>query len=261
MDSNEIIFGYDDYWQKSYKQFQQQFDSLKKLIDLGNEILATGERLAQGSLQNHLCYFVRMIVIDAGEVIILCGNGCGTGAIKLVRGMYETQWTAEYLRQNPNEVDDYIEYGKIIIRRRVQWLKENMNDRSASFSKAQIQEIDNNYNNACSRFTDKNGKVRNQWSKKHIDQIAKCIGRQKQYELPYSIACSIHHANTEGLLAHFAQDQDLEEFAYPPSERWIKQALISASSNVYFVLKTLSNSCNLDFEKQIDEAGHNISLA
>jgi len=51
----------------------------------------------------------------AGEVIVLCGNGCGAGAMKVVRGMYEAQWTAEYLRRNPNEVDDYLDFLKIML--------------------------------------------------------------------------------------------------------------------------------------------------
>jgi len=51
----------------------------------------------------------------ACEVIVLCGHGCGAGAMKVVRGMYEAQWTAEYLRRNPNEVDDYLDFLKIML--------------------------------------------------------------------------------------------------------------------------------------------------
>ena len=253
------VFGYEDFWQTSYARFQGLFDALRQLILLGNDVLAAGDACAVDPVQKLLCNFVRMTVNAACEVIILCGNGCGAGAIKIVRGMYETQWTAEYLRQNPQEAENYLEFGKVIIWRKLQWMRQNHPAGTIGLSAEVIQEIEDNYRNAAPRFTGKNGKVRHRWSEKSIGEIAKCIGKQLQYELPYSIACSIHHSNFEGLTAHFEHDQDSVEFAHPPTERWIERALIAAASNVYFVLKTLNNCCGLGFATQIDEEGNQLS--
>ena len=38
------------------------------------------------------------------------GNGLGQGAMKIVRTLMETVINAEYLRQYPNELDDYINW-------------------------------------------------------------------------------------------------------------------------------------------------------
>jgi hypothetical protein len=44
-------------------------------------------------------------VTSMSDVLILTGNGRGTGAMKVARSMYEVSVTAEYLEKNPNEAD------------------------------------------------------------------------------------------------------------------------------------------------------------
>ncbi len=56
-----------------------------------------------------ICALTRTTITGACEVVVLCGNGCGVGAMKIVRGMYESRWTAEYLRRHPAEVEGYLE--------------------------------------------------------------------------------------------------------------------------------------------------------
>src|SRR5580700_2459416 len=40
---------------------------------------------------------------DFNEILLLCGNGYGLGALKLLRGMYERAVTAHYLHQVSEE--------------------------------------------------------------------------------------------------------------------------------------------------------------
>jgi Family of unknown function (DUF5677) len=52
----------------------------------------------------------RVCVEDFMEILLLCGNGYGTGAMKLVRGMYERAVTARYLHLHPEQVHDFLVY-------------------------------------------------------------------------------------------------------------------------------------------------------
>jgi len=47
------------------------------------------------------------------EILLLCGNGYGIGAQKLLRGLYERAVTARYIAMNPERVGDFIDFGKI----------------------------------------------------------------------------------------------------------------------------------------------------
>src|ERR1017187_7722009 len=122
------------------------------------------------------------------ELLILAGNGAGVGAVKISRGMFESAVMAEYLRTNVSEVDDYFEYGRVLMWKRLQQYSDK-------FTPEKIKEVEGEYNRVRQRFTTKNGDVRNHWNKNSIRRMAAAIGREKQYELPYSIAASMHHGN------------------------------------------------------------------
>lgn len=55
-------------------------------------------------------YFGRLCVEDFVEILLLCGNGYGFGATKILRGMFERVITARYLQSNPQFADDFLDY-------------------------------------------------------------------------------------------------------------------------------------------------------
>jgi hypothetical protein len=55
----------------------------------------------------------RLIVEEFMEILLLCGNGYGIGAQKLVRGMYERAVTARYLINHPEEVDNFLDFHRV----------------------------------------------------------------------------------------------------------------------------------------------------
>jgi hypothetical protein len=174
--------------------------------------------------------------------------------MKIVRGMFESQWTAEYLYRHPEEVEDYIEFSKVIIWRKLHWQLDNIPEKARSISPEVTNRIENEFKQVKRRFSNGRGCVRWEWSKKRIRAIAVDIGRSMQYELPYAIACSIHHGNFEGLSAHFPEGSGEMEFMPPPSTQWIGKALLAAGMNVWFVLNTLNDSYGLGFDAQLDAA-------
>ena len=55
-------------------------------------------------------YLGRLCAEDFNEILLLCGNGYGTGALKLLRGMYERVVTGRHLHAHPEEVDDFLNF-------------------------------------------------------------------------------------------------------------------------------------------------------
>ncbi len=240
-----VTFGFEEFWPVAYKEYKQQFDAITDLMALGNEMLQTAEKKVAEPVEVVVCELTRATIAGAIDVILLCGNGCGPGAMKIVRGMFESRWTAEYLRLNANEIEDYVEFGKILSWRRYQWLRDNIPDRVKHLSPEDVKKIEDEYNQVKARFTNSKGRERFQWSTKSIGKMAEEIGRRKEYDFPYSIACSIHHANIEGLKA--VSD-------VPPSIAWIKEALVTAHANLWSALSTLNDICNLGFSDKLKTA-------
>jgi hypothetical protein len=84
--------------------------------------------------------------------------------------------------------------------------------------------------------------------------MAEETGRKEQYELPYALACSIHHASFEGLLAYFEGEDKDATFGAPPSMEWIGEALIFGHTSLLQALDTLNEYCKLGFDDKIKGA-------
>jgi hypothetical protein len=187
---------------------------------------------------------VRMTTTGWVELLILVGNGAGLGAMKIARGMFETSVMAEYLRQTPAEIEDYIEYFRIFQFKRIQ-------ESPGVVSAEKSAEIEKEYNRVRPRFQDKHGRIRKQWNKHSISYMAEKIGRKNQYELAYSIAASIHHGNFEALMAHVSGDGSAFDVDSPPSLEWIEQALVTGHVYLLHALATLNDLLKLGFEEHL----------
>ena len=65
----------------------------------------------------------RVCVEDFEQILNLCGNGFGMGAMQLLRSMYERQVTAAFISKYPNEWDAFATYDAIHTRKLVQQFK------------------------------------------------------------------------------------------------------------------------------------------
>jgi len=184
---------------------------------------------------------VRMTTTGWIELLMLVGNGAGLGAMKIARGMFETAVMAEYLRQVPEEIDDYIEYGHVLDLKRMKMFPE-------AVSAEKARQIEEEYNRVRPRFENKEGKVRGHWNRHSISHMAHKIGRGEQYEIPYSIAASIHHGNFEAMIAHISGDETQIEIESPPSLHWVNQALVSGHVYLLQGLNTLNTFFDLGFD-------------
>ena len=117
------VFEFEDFWRKAYSRYGPELDAIANLIRLGDQMVKAADGSAAEPVRKVVCGLTRMTIAGAVEAVVLCGNGCGLGAMKIVRGMYESRWTAEYLRRHPEEVEDYLEFSKILRWRRLHWLE------------------------------------------------------------------------------------------------------------------------------------------
>ncbi len=249
------IFGFQEFWPKSYEVYGPVFEAFARFGDLTNRMLAAADAKPTDTVEKAVYFLTRLTAFVLNDVVLLCGNGSGTGAMKIVRGMFETSTLAEYLRRNPKEVDDYVDFGRILSWRRYQWLLAKAPETAKQFTAEKVKELESEYNRVASRFTNNKGKIRNQWTTKSIGEMAQEMGRTDQYELVYSLGCSIHHANFEGLTGYIEMKDDMVTMDGPPSFKWTGSALIAAHTYLLFALDTLNECCKLAFDEETTAAG------
>jgi hypothetical protein len=61
-------------------------------------------------IERFVMLYGRLCVEDFHEIMVCCGNGYGFAALKLLRALYEKAVTLEYLNNNPNELDAFLNY-------------------------------------------------------------------------------------------------------------------------------------------------------
>lgn len=193
-------------------------------------------------------FLVRMVTSGWVELLILVGNGAGIGAMKISRGMFESAVMAEYLKQVPSEIDDYINYWPILQLRRLNYYPEPV-------PQGLVADAEREYERVKTQFQDQRGKVRNSWNKHPISHMAEKIGRRDQYDLAYSVATSVHHGNFEGMTAHFSGSKSALDFDSPPSLAWVRQALVSGHTYLLQALHTLNDLLRLGFDERLRRAG------
>jgi len=104
-----------DDFEKRHKLFFERFADLRE-AQKGAFI----RTLSSSSPRDRVIFSLgRLAVEDFQEILLLAGNGCGIGALKVLRGMYERVVTARYLHTaNNSEVENFLDY---------YWVQQNKN--------------------------------------------------------------------------------------------------------------------------------------
>ena len=120
------------------------------------------------------------------EILLLCGNGFGSGAQKLLRGLYERAITAHYLHEHPDAAELYIHFSDVHNYRRLHMWREV--EKSADpkleedFQNAKIkyEEVKEKYQiSVCKKCGTK--RVNQTWTKLDFVSMAKGVqGRASQ---------------------------------------------------------------------------------
>lgn len=253
----QVTFGFEDFWPTANKEFEGQFGAISALVSLANQMLQAAEKKAAEPVEKIVYALTRVTVLGMNDVVLLCGNGCGTAAMKIVRGMFESSTMAEYLYRNPEEVEDYIDFGRILAWRRYKWVSAKRPEVAKRVSPEAVNEIEDEYNRVRDRFTDSRGRVRNQWSTKPMGNMAEELGRREEYDLVYGLGSSLHHANAEGLSAGVSVENGEVVFDTPPSMAWLTEALVAGHTNQLAALRTLNHTCKLDFSDRLGKEEQN----
>lgn len=112
MDRAPYIIGSPEEWRifaEKHPVFMERLPKLQSTLD--NIISRTASN--QGPIDRALMALGWICANTFHEIIMLCGNGLGIGALKLLRGLYEHAVVMQYLAAFPVEVERFFDYNKI----------------------------------------------------------------------------------------------------------------------------------------------------
>lgn len=184
------------FTQRLHELHGRQFDAMGYCIKVAAKALKLPTR---ENLQQVARSLVSSMTNSMTAVGVLCRYGHGPDAIRIGRGMFEVLVTLRYLIARPAELSDYLEFDCVLRRKRLQFYKTNYPALYDSFSISKKDEVEQAYQHVKGRFLDSRNRVRINWCKHPIDQMADVAGLTDLYALFYFYASAIHHVSPIGL--------------------------------------------------------------
>jgi hypothetical protein len=94
----------------------------------------------------------RLTVEDFMEILLVVGNGYGGAGLKLLRSMFERMITMMYLIRHPDEVENFLGFHWVHLRKTVNHLRAVGGDPATYYSAAELEDLEIQYQSVRSRY-------------------------------------------------------------------------------------------------------------
>jgi hypothetical protein len=161
---------------------------------------------------------VRLVIEDFHEVMLLCANGMTTGAMKILRGMFERTVTACYLEKRPEEKEKFVNYWPVTQRKAARRVKEDLPgalpDEMHESIEASYEAVKELYRVPdCKKC--QTTQINFSWTRKDIIAMAKAAGDfETVIHFAYYAPMTETHANMGAILRRVKFDETTNSFWY-----------------------------------------------
>jgi hypothetical protein len=174
----KVTAGFPEFWQVAHDDFHQVFTAAEKLMPVVNKFMNAP---ASGKLATVIHLLAGSVTNSYGAVITLALNGYGHDAQRIMRGMLETAVNAAYLHQNPGQIDDFLDFHWIAMKRVYEYLKEYSPSFLDRVPDSTLSNLFAEYSRVEPRFLGNRKKPRNSWCKTDIPQRFEAVGLGADY--------------------------------------------------------------------------------
>jgi len=201
----------------------------------------------------------RLCAEEFSEILLLCGNGYGVAALRLVRGMFERTVTTRYLSEHPDAVDNYLDYYWISQHRLMGAIRETFGP--GVFGDDKEEEMEQHFQNVKAKFmvTDckkcDTKRLNHTWSKLDFVAMARATGELGKLIVPaYYLPTKEIHSTIGAVLSRLDGDAEGLVFEGGGQHKRADEALISAHNLILNCLKLQETYFQLDILKRSLEA-------
>ena len=259
-EASELI-GCPEMWRPVSDRYRPLFDIAVKGLSICNEImgqcgftagieLVTGNGTFTSGVELTVCRMVLAASNTFGALQILVLNGYGPDALRLSRSIYEAELNIVWLKEHPEDIEDFLGYRAI---QRKQLLDQMDEERRKLVPEAVSAEILADYACSLPRFV-KPGKTkpRAEWCRVTLrNRAAADEGLLRLHLTYYPQVSSIHHGDIKGLTAQLDSEGKMD---MAPSWSHLDTALISGLGSFLRCLNYFDEIARLGFRDRLETA-------
>lgn len=245
-----ISFGDSEEWKKFVQRhglFAEKLDDLTATITNVLSHSFTVETPAQEIVH----FFGPLAVEDFMEILLLCGNGYGVGALKILRGLYERTVTAAYIAKHPDTAERFLDFGSIQMRRMLNQAKElyGTNVLRQMLSPGKMESIEAEYQAVKDKFleplckTCDTTRMSFSWSSLDTASMARKAGYclDKLYHLAFMIPTPQAHATVLSLTSRMRTDEHGLRYFNSAAQHDEADAALSTAHGLILVMLSIQN--------------------
>jgi len=174
--SFSVEYGFREEWSAfagRHSEFTRKFGNITKAIDTAFQ----RTHQTTGPTERTIYFLGRLAVEEFMEILLLCGNGYGIGAQKLVRGLYERAVTARYLFTHPAEVGNFLAFHRVTDHKLLFAIQSSMG--RDIFSQEQTEKIKRDFEAVKDQFmipdckTCRTTRLNHTWSRADVVSMAR----------------------------------------------------------------------------------------
>jgi hypothetical protein len=256
--SQNIVLGLPDEW-KAFEQRQQVFVEKLPLLRQTFEKVFIRQMQISNSQEKVVFFLGRLCVEDFMEILLLCGNGYGIGALKLLRGLFERSVTLGYIAENPEEADNFLEYHHIHVGKHFNHANEVLS-MSEHLPQEKIDQIKDAYLESKKKYQEEacekchTTKLRFSWSSIDLPGMAKKVGLKDLYLQCYYEPMLQAHPTVSSLIARLKPSSDGKiTFNEGAQRESADSALIGAHSLILSVLMSENKFFRIGLDDELND--------
>lgn len=218
-DNNFLIYIFDN--ENENKTFSERNQDILQLLNPKlNNITDKIFRNSVSSNRPEITIFMlgRLCVRHFESILLLCSNGHGFAAYRILRSMFEKYVDAKYLHKNPQEIDDFWDF----------YLLQVKKTKGEDF----VKKLEPNYENIIKKFEQKKGRKTNHrinWSKKSLKTKANEVGiGNSTLNRSYNYANLFVHSSVEEMFSSLILETDNSISPVESTNNEIERKLSSA---------------------------------
>lgn len=241
-----LTVGLPEEWQDFEHRHERLLRAvLPPLMDAATQVFA---RTIESEHPHERLAFVlgRHLPEDFSDIFLLCGNGYGIGALKLLRGLYERVVAMTYLLRHPEKAEDFADWHLIEKQTLVNHLKGDGDDPAKYFTSAELDEI----RDTAGRIKDRFPKGHRSWTELDLKSMARAVGLDAYYTIFYYWPTLHTHPTAIGMTARMQLTTDGVSFKVGPQRNDADHALMGAHCCLLLAL----NVCVRHFGLAVDLA-------
>ncbi len=216
------------FWEKEgYPKFIRFWEVGNRLFDALNKFT-----LNAGMAKDTNETVIRSLCISTGiafaDLSMLVAHGHGIGAMKIARTCLESAINAEYLRLEPTEHRDFLDWNLIEQHRKVAYMRKYRPNEFASLDPTMVADSEKKYHEVKPRFLlpNNNKRLRQSWCRLNLRERAKKANFEEMYSGVYLFSSELTHGSFGGLAQHVESiGEGKWQPAIPPSIIGCSQAL------------------------------------